>query len=157
MHYAAHGHTAAEILMLRVNADTPFMGMTSFEGQKPRKADATIAKNYLSEDEVKILNGIVSAYLEFAELQVLRRRPMYMSDWITKLDDFVRMSGSKLLQNAGKISHEEATTKALLEFERYKQKIKDELSEAEQDFLGNIKQTQKRLENKTIQNGRNKP
>jgi hypothetical protein len=149
MHYAAHGHTAAEVLMLRANAESPFMGMTSFEGHRPRKNDATIAKNYLTEDEIKILNGIVSAYLEFAELQALRHRPMYMSDWITKLDDFIKLSGNELLQNAGKISHEEATTKALLEFERYKQKTKDELSQVEQDFLDSIKHTQKKLEGKT--------
>lgn len=149
MHYAAHGHTAAEVLMLRANAASPFMGMTSFEGRRPRKTDATIAKNYLTEDEIKILNGIVSAYLEFAELQALRRRPMYMSDWIAKLDDFIKLSGNELLQNAGKISHEEATTKALLEFESYKQKTKDELSQVEQDFLDSIKHAQKRLESKT--------
>lgn len=148
MHYAAHGHTAAEILYLRANAKEPFMGMTAFEGKAPSKAEATVAKNYLSEDELAILNRIVSAYLDFAELQALRQKPMYMSDWIQRLDDFIKMSGSELLLNAGKISHDEASTKALLEYERYKQKAKDELSPVERDFLNNIKSAQKKLEGK---------
>ena len=105
MHYAAHGHTAAEVLMERANAESPFMGMTTFEGKKPKKADAAVAKNYLYEDEIKILNRVVTAYLEFAELQAIRHTPMYMSDWIKKLDDFIKLSGSELLENAGKVSH----------------------------------------------------
>lgn len=148
LHYAAHGHTAAEILMLRANADESFMGLTNFEGKKPKKSDITIAKNYLNKDELEILNRIVSAYLEFAELQALRHVPMYMSDWIAKLDDFIKMSGSDLLQDSGRVSHFEAVTKAQLEFERYKAKTKDELTQAEQDFLENIKRTQKKLEKK---------
>lgn len=146
MHYAANGHTAAEVLMERANAESPFMGMTTFEGKKPKKADITIAKNYLYEDEIKILNRIVTAYLEFAELQAIRHIPMYMSDWIKKLDDFIKLSGSELLENAGKVSHIEATTKAMLEFEKYKEKIKNDLSGVELDFLENIKNTQKKLE-----------
>ena len=145
LHYAAHGHTAAEILMLRANADECFMGLTHFEGKKPKKSDITIAKNYLNKDELEILNRIVSAYLEFAELQALRHVPMYMSDWITKLDDFIKMSGSDLLQDSGRVSHFEAVTKAQLEFERYKAKTKDELTQVEKDFLENIKSTQKKL------------
>ena len=146
MHYAAHGHTAAEVLMERANAESPFMGMTTFEGKKPKKIDVTVAKNYLYEDEIKILNRIVTAYLEFAELQAIRRIPMYMSDWIKKLDDFIKLSGSELLENSGKVSHLEATTKAMLEFEKYKEKIKNDLSGVEIDFLENIKNAQKRLE-----------
>ncbi len=103
MHFAAHGHTAAEIVYLRANADKDFMGMTSFDRESLRKADASIAKNYLQEDEIKILNRLVTAYLEFAELQAIRQRPMYMQDWIGKLDDFIKMSGSELLDNAGKL------------------------------------------------------
>jgi len=148
MHYAAHGHTAAEILMLRANAESPFMGLTSFQGNKPRKSDISVAKNYLTADELGILNRIVSAYLDLAELQAVRRIPMYMSDWIKRLDDFITMSGSELLKNAGKVSHLEATTKAQLEFEAYKQKTKDELSQAELDFLESIKTAQRRLEGK---------
>lgn len=86
MHFAAHGHTAAEIVYLRADADKDFMGMTSFDGKSLRKIDASIAKNYLKEDEIKILNRLVTAYLEFAELQAIRQRPMYMRDWIEKLE-----------------------------------------------------------------------
>jgi len=148
MHYAAHGHTAAEILMLRANAKAPFMGMTNFDGMKPRKSDAIVAKNYLQKDELEILNRIVSAYLEFAELQAIRRNPMTMNDWIARLDDFIKMSGSELLKNAGKVSHLEAATKAEMEFEEYKSRIKDDLSKAELDFIDSLKKTQKQLEGK---------
>ena len=148
MHYAAHGHTAAEIMYLRANAEDSFMGMTTFEGEKPKKSDVTVAKNYLKEDEISILNRLVSAYLEFAELQAIRQKPMYMKDWIEKLDDFIKMSGSELLQHAGKISREQAKIKAELEYEKYRQKQKDELSKVELDFLESIKETQKLLEGK---------
>jgi hypothetical protein len=146
MHYAAHGHTAAEIVYLRADADKDFMGMTSFDGKSLRKADASIAKNYLNEDEIKILNRLVTAYLEFAELQAIRQRPMYMKDWIGKLDDFIRMSGSELLDNAGKISHEESKIKAELEYEKYKERSKDQITRVERDFIEHIKNTQKKLE-----------
>ncbi len=148
MHYAAHGHTAAEIMYLRATAEDSFMGMTTFEGKKPKKSDVTVAKNYLKEDEISILNRLVSAYLEFAELQAIRQKPMYMKDWIEKLDDFIKMSGSELLQHAGKNSHEQAKIKAELEYEKYRQKQKDELSKVELDFLESIKETQKLLEGK---------
>jgi len=148
MHYAAHGHTAAEIIILRANAESPLMGMTSFEGSKPRKSDAMIAKNYLQKDEIEILNRIVSAYLEFAELQAVRRIPMTMKDWIARLDDFIKMDGSQLLKNAGKVTSLEAEAKAALEFEKYKAKTKDELSSAELDFLESMKDTQKKLKGK---------
>ena len=148
MHYAAHGHTAAEILMLRADSEKPFMGLTSFDGAKPHKTDTVIAKNYLNEEEINILNRIVSAYLEFAELQALRKKPMYMKDWIEKLDDFIKMSGSEILENSGKVSHLEATTKAMLEFERYKEKTKDELSEVEKDFIQTISTVEKKLKGK---------
>jgi hypothetical protein len=146
MHFAAHGHTAAEIVYLRVDADKEFMGMTAFDGKGLRKADASIAKNYLQEDEIKILNRLVTAYLEFAELQAIRQRPMYMKDWIGKLDDFIKMSGSELLDNAGKISHEEAKVKAELEYEKYKERSKDQLTRVERDFIEHVKTAQKKLE-----------
>ena len=146
MHYAAHGHTAAEVLMERANAESPFMGMTTFEGKKIKKRDITVAKNYLYEDEIKILNRIVTAYLEFAELQAIRHIPMYMGDWIKKLDDFIKLSGSDLLENAGKVSHLEATTKAMIEFEKYKEKTKDDLSAIELNFIENMKKVQKKIE-----------
>jgi len=146
MHFAAHGHTAAEIVYLRADADKEFMGMTAFDGKGLRKADASIAKNYLQEDEIKILNRLVTAYLEFAELQAIRQRPMYMKDWICKLDDFIKMSGSELLDNAGKISHEEAKVKAELEYEKYKERSKDQLTRVERDFIEHVKTAQKKLE-----------
>jgi hypothetical protein len=146
MHFAAHGHTAAEIVYLRADADKEFMGMTAFDGKGLRKADASIAKNYLQEDEIKILNRLVTAYLEFAELQAIRQRPMYMKDWIGKLDDFIKMSGSELLDNAGKISHEEAKVKAELEYEKYKERSKDQLTRVERDFIEHVKTAQKKLE-----------
>ena len=146
MHFAAHGHTAAEIVYLRADSDKDFMGMTSFDGKSLRKSDASIAKNYLQEDEIKILNRLVTAYLEFAELQAIRQRPMYMKDWVGKLDDFIKMSGSELLDNAGKISHEEAKIKAELEYERYKERSKDQLTQVERDFIEHVKTAQKKLE-----------
>jgi len=148
MHYAAHGHTAAEIIMLRANAESPFMGMTSFDGTKPRKSDVVIAKNYLQKDEIEMLNRIVSAYLEFAEIQAVRRVPMTMKDWIVRLDDFIKVDGSMLLENAGSVSHIEAVVKAHIEYDKYREKTKDELSPAELDFLDNIKNTQKQLKEK---------
>jgi len=153
MHFAAHGHTAAEIVYLRADADKDFMGMTSFDGKSLRKVDASIAKNYLNEDEIKILNRLITAYLEFAELQAIRQRPMYMKDWIGKLDNFIRMSGSELLDNAGKISHEKAKIKAELEYERYKERSKDQLTKVERDFIKHIKNTQRKLEKKKGKNG----
>ncbi|MDD4754081.1 MAG: virulence RhuM family protein [Desulfitobacteriaceae bacterium] len=146
MHYAAHGHTAAEIIFLRADADKHFMGMTSFDGKSLKKSDASIAKNYLNEDEIKILNRLVAAYLEFAELQAIRQRPMYMKDWIKRLDDFIKMSGSELLEHAGKISHEEAKIKAEIEYEKYKERSKEELTQVERDFIEHVKSTQKKLE-----------
>lgn len=153
MHFAAHGHTAAEIVYLRSDADKDFMGMTSFDGKSLRKADASITKNYLQEDEIKILNRLVTAYLEFAELQAIRQRPMYMKDWVGKLDDFIKMSGSELLDNAGKISHEKAKIKAELEYEKYKERSKDQLTRVEIDFIEHVKTAQKQLEQDKGKNG----
>lgn len=121
MHWAAHGHTAAEIVHGRADASQPHMGLTSWTGDRPRKADVGIAKNYLNQEEIEALNLIVSAYLDFAELQARSRRPMHMADWISKLDDFLRLSDREILTHAGKISHEDAVTKAELEFDRYRQ------------------------------------
>src|SRR5712691_526246 len=121
MHWAAHGHTAAEIVHRRADASQPNLGLTSWAADKPRKTDVAIAKNYLKEDEIKALNLIVSAYLDFAELQAMNRKPMYMADWISKLDDFLRLSDRDILTHAGKISHEDAVIKAEAEFERFRQ------------------------------------
>ncbi|MDR1168521.1 MAG: virulence RhuM family protein [Heliobacteriaceae bacterium] len=148
MHFAAHGHTAAEILYLHADSTQPNMGLTCFKGNHPMKSEVAIAKNYLNEDELDILNRITMAYLEFAEIQAVRQIPMTMNDWIAKLDDFIKLSGSELLQNAGKVSGLEAENKALTEYAIYKETIKNELSEVEKDFLENLKQTQKQIEKK---------
>jgi hypothetical protein len=148
LHWAAHGHTAAELLYLRADSEKPFMGMTTFKGEHPKKADIISAKNYLSEEELSILNRMVSAYLEFAELQAIRKKPMYMKDWIAKLDDFIKMSDGEILTHSGKISHMEAEHKVMLEFEKYKHKTADELSLVERHFLESIEKTQKKLEGK---------
>jgi len=124
MHWAAHGHTAAEIIYKRANAEKSHMGVLNFIGAKPTKAEVTIAKNYLNEEELTILNRIVTAYLELAEIQAIRRKPMYMIDWIEKLDEFLKMSGSDILAHADKISNEIAKDKACLEYQKYKNKIK---------------------------------
>ena len=120
MHWAAHGHTAAEVIHRRADASQTNMGLTSWTGERPRKADISIAKNYLNQEEIEALNLIVSAYLDFAELQARGRRPMHMADWIAKLDDFLRLSDRDILTHAGRISHEDAVTKAEIEFEKYR-------------------------------------
>ncbi|MBN2495431.1 MAG: virulence RhuM family protein [Deltaproteobacteria bacterium] len=119
MHWAVHGQTAAEVVVARADANKPNMGLTTWVGERPRKADASIAKNYLGEDELAALNRIVMAYIEFAELRALDRKPMYMSDWIRKLDDFLKLSERDILTHAGKISHDEAVIKAELEYDRF--------------------------------------
>jgi len=119
MHGAAHGHTAAEVIHQRVNSTKPNAGLTSWNGTKPRKADAIVAKNYLDENELKRLGLIVSQYLDFAELQALDRRPMYMRDWIGRLDAFLTAGGQSLLNHAGQISSDEAKSKAAAEFEKF--------------------------------------
>src|SRR3989304_50585 len=135
MHWAAHGHTAAEIIEKRADSTLPNMGLTSWQGSKPRKDDVAIAKNYLNEKELEILNRIVSALLCFCELQALEHKPMYMKDWIAKLDDFLKLSGRELLTHAGKISHDEAVTKALVEFHKFKQTHLNDASPVERHFI----------------------
>lgn len=148
MHFAAHGHTAPEIVYLRADSTKDNMGLTVFKGKHPRKDEVTVAKNYLTEQELNILNRITSAYLEFAELQAIRQNPMTMKDWIVKLDDFIKMTGSELLENAGTISKLEAENKALAEYTKYKETIKNELSEVEKHFLESVKENQKQIEKK---------
>ncbi|MHC1730359.1 MAG: virulence RhuM family protein [Syntrophobacteraceae bacterium] len=135
MHWAAHGHTAAEIIAGRADAFLPNMGLTTWEGDKPRKPDVAIAKNYLSEKELEILNRIVTFYLEFAELQALDRKPMYMRDWISKLDDFLKLSGRELLNHAGTISHQQALEKAHAEYEAFGKQQLNVPSPVEKHFL----------------------
>ena len=148
MHYTVTGHTAPELVYLRADCTKPFMGLTSFKGNKPQKTDIANAKNYLSESELKELNAITSAYLDFAELQALRRKTMTMREWVNKLDDFLQMSDSEVLQNAGTISHEMALAKAGEEYSKYKKQNIDELSQVEKDFIESAKKVQKMLESK---------
>lgn len=148
MHYAVTSHTAPELVYLRADCTKPFMGLTSFKGNKPQKTDIANAKNYLSESELKELNAITSAYLDFAELQALRRKTMTMREWVNKLDDFLQMSDSEVLQNAGTISHEMALAKAGEEYSKYKKQNIDELSQVEKDFIESAKKVQMMLESK---------
>ena len=134
MHWAAHGHTAAEVVHQRADSAKPNAGLTSWSGAKPRKADAVVAKNYLNEDELRRLGLIVSQYLDFAELQALDRRPMHMRDWIARLDAFLTAGGQKILNHGGKISAEEAKLKAELEFDKFdsaRRKLEDSQADAE--------------------------
>lgn len=124
MHFAAHGHTAPEVIYLRADSAKTNMGLTVFQGNHPRKDEVTVAKNYLTEQELNILNRLTSAYLEFAELQAIRQNPMTMKDWIVKLDDFIKMTGSELLKNAGTISKLEAENKALAEYTNIRKLLK---------------------------------
>ncbi|MEA3351989.1 MAG: virulence RhuM family protein [Chloroflexota bacterium] len=145
IHWAAHGHTAAEIVVQRANAEEPNMGLTSWSGEKIRKADVSIAKNYLSKDELDTLNRIVTIYLEFAELQALNRKPMYMNDWIAKLDDFLKISDRDILSHAGKVSHKEAVANSHAEYKKYRQQRLNAPSPVEQHFLEAVNKT-KRIE-----------
>jgi hypothetical protein len=148
LHWAAHGHTAAEIIFQRANALLPFMGLTSFKGSKPSKQEISIAKNYLSEEELGILNRLVSAYLDIAEVNAMQRKAMTMKDWIEVLDGFIKMSKQDILKNAGHISAELAQQKALAEYENYQKKSLQELSEVEKQFIESIEKAQKKLERK---------
>ncbi|SDF33895.1 virulence RhuM family protein [Sporomusa acidovorans] len=148
MHYSAHGKTAAELIFERADATKPFMGLTSWPGLTPKKSDVQSAKNYLTEDELDTLNRIVSMYIDFAELQAKNRKPMYMADWIQKLDDFMKLSGRDVLTHAGKVSHEVAQLKANQELEKYREHRKNELSPVERHFLDSLEQTARKLEKK---------
>lgn len=145
MHFSAHGHTAAEVIYERADAEKDFMGLTSWMGAMPRQSDAEIAKNYLSENELDTLNRIVSLYLDFAELQAKSHTPMYMKDWIQKLDDFLKLSGKALLNHAGKISAELAKDKADAEYHKFRERTALQLSPVEKDFLENFERMQKKI------------
>ena len=145
MHYSVHGHTAAEIIYERADAEKDFMGLTSWTGALPKRTDAEIAKNYLSSDELDTLNRIVSLYLDFAELQAKSHKPMYMKDWIQKLDDFLKLSGKELLSHAGKISAELAKQKADMEYDKFKERTVYSLSPVEIHFIENFEKEQKKL------------
>ena len=127
LHYAAHGHTAAEVIYDRADAEKPFMGLTSFKGELPCINDIKIAKNYLTADELKILNNIVSGYFDFAEIQALRHRPMFMEDYVRQLDNILSANGDELLVGSGTVSHEEAMDKALAEYRKFQVKTLNKL------------------------------
>ena len=145
MHYSVHGHTAAEIIYERADSEKDFMGLTTWSGAMPSKPEAEIAKNYLTHEEIKSLNRIVSLYLDFAEMQAEEHRPMYMKDWINILDDFLRISRKDILTHAGKISAKLAKEKADQEYDRFKERTKNTLSPVEIHFLENFEREQKRL------------
>ena len=145
MHYSVHGHTAAEIIYERADAEKDFMGLTTWAGAMPSKPEAEIAKNYLTHEEIKSLNRIVSLYLDFAEMQAEEHRPMYMKDWINILDDFLRISRKDILTHAGKISAKLAKEKADHEYDKFKERTKNNLSPVEIHFLENFEREQKRL------------
>lgn len=145
MHYSVHGHTAAEIIYERADAEKDFMGLTTWSGAMPSKPEAEIAKNYLTHEEIKSLNRIVSLYLDFAEMQAEEHRPMYMKDWINILDDFLRISRKDILTHAGKISAKLSKEKADQEYDKFKERTKNNLSPVEIHFLENFEREQKRL------------
>lgn len=140
LHFATHGHTASELIYERADADKPFMGLLSFKGQQPTKKDIETAKNYLSENELKILNNLVSGYFDLAEINAIEHRPMYMTDYVAQLDNILSSGGRRLLDNAGTISHEQAMKKANEEYRKY---VQNTLSPVEQAYLDTINEANK--------------
>ena len=135
LHFAAHGHTASEVIYLRVDSDKPFAGVTNFKGDAPTQAEVLIAKNFLEEKELKVLNNLVAAYFDLAELNAIEEREMRMVDYVQELDNILNSTGRKVLDNAGNISHTQATEKAKSEYQKYKSKT---LSSVEKEYLKNI-------------------
>lgn len=138
MHWAAHKHTAAEIIYERADSDKQNMGLTSWSGKQIKKTDVEIAKNYLSEKELDALNKIVTAYLDIAEVRALDHEPMYMKDWLETIDDYLKMTRREILSTAGRISHEQALDKAHEEYKKFKAKERDQISLVEKHFLESI-------------------
>ncbi|MFN8248894.1 MAG: virulence RhuM family protein [Ferruginibacter sp.] len=145
IHFAVHGQTAAEVIFNRADAEKEFMGLMTFTGKQPHLKDVVIAKNYLNEKELRALGQIVSGYLDFAERQAEREEEMTMRDWATHLDRILTMSGEKLLQGAGSISHDKAVDKATIEYKKYQQKT---LSEAETNYLESLKAIEQKAKKK---------
>lgn len=136
LHFAAHGHTAAEVIYKRADAEKPFMGLTSFTGELPALKDIGIAKNYLEEDELKILNNLVSGYFDLAEINAIEHKPMYMSDYVSQLDAVLVSGGRKILENSGTVSHDKAMEKAKTEYRKYQENI---VSPVEEAYMSTIK------------------
>lgn len=145
LHYAAHGHTAAEVVYERADAEKPFMGLTSFAGELPALKDISIAKNYLSEDELKILNNLVSGYFDLAEINAIEHKPMYMNDYVEQLDSILSSGNRKLLTRAGKVSHKQAVAKATSEYRKYQEIT---ISPVEEAYLDSIKSLEKEAKKK---------
>ena len=145
LHFAAHGHTAPEVIYERANSDKPFMGLTTFKGDIPVLSDVVIAKNYLSENELKVLNNLVSGYFDFAEIQAIRHNPMHMDDYIKHLDMILSSTGEKLLTGAGKISHDKALEKAKAEYKKYQVKT---ISPVEREYLETLKAISNKIDDK---------
>lgn len=154
MHWAAHGHTAAELIYQRADAGQPNMGITNYPGNKLLKRDVEIAKNFLKEDELNLLNRIVTAYLEVAEIQAMNRNPMTMQDWIERLHQFLTMTGRELLTHAGTISHDAALTKARDEYEKYRLQQLEEPTAVEEHFI-EVEQELKQIETSPKNGGKN--
>lgn len=145
LHYATHGHTASEVIYERADFEKPFMGLTTFKGDIPVLSDVVIAKNYLSEEELKVLNNLVSGYFDFAEIQAIRHNPMYMEDYIKQLDTILSSTGEKLLIGAGSISHNQAIEKAKSEYKKYQVKT---ISPVEREYLNTLKEINSKMEKK---------
>ncbi|CDF20563.1 putative uncharacterized protein [Clostridium sp. CAG:609] len=145
LHYATHGHTASEVIYERADSNKPFMGLTTFSGDLPIMSDVVIAKNYLSEEELKILNNLVSGYFDFAEIQAIRHNPMYMLDYIKQLDLILSSTGEKILVGSGTISHQKAIEKAKEEYRKYQVKT---ISPLEKEYLESLKKISNQIEEK---------
>lgn len=145
LHYAAHGHTAAEVIYERADAENPFMGLTSFSGELPALKDIGIAKNYLQENELKILNNLVSGYFDLAEINAIEHKPMYMHDYVKQLDMVLSSGNRKLLEGTGTVSHKQALEKAKAEYRKYQEIT---LSPVEQAYLESVKEVAKELKKK---------
>ena len=146
LHYAAHGHTAAEVIFERADAEQKFMGLRTFAGEFPVKKDTEIAKNYLDEDELRVLNNLVSGYFDFAEISAIEHRPMYMKDYIQQLDAILSSGGRQLLKDAGSVSHAAAIEKAHSEYRKYQQKT---LTPVEKAYLKSIREAEKEVKTAT--------
>ena len=138
MHWATHGNTAAELIYKRADGTKEFMGMTNWKGKLPIKSETEVAKNYLEEKEIFVLDRLVSSYLDFAEIQALEENPMYMKDWIEQLDDFIRLAKKDILTHKGIITHGDAMKKAHEEYDKYKNRISNEITEVERHYLKEI-------------------
>ena len=138
MHWAAHKHTAAEVVFYRADAEKENMGLTSWEGKQIKKSDSEIAKNYLNDEEIDALNKIVTAYLDIAEVQALNHEPMYMKDWLKTIDDYLKMTRREILTTKGSVSHQQAIEKAHAEYDKFKKKQDDILSPVEKHFIESI-------------------